>query len=137
MSEYPYETPIEVRFRDVDAMGHVNNAVFVTYCEQARAFFFRDVFGVRRVEDIDFIVARMEVDYLRPIRLEDEVRVRLRVSRVGVSSFDVQYEVTAGGEPAARARSVQVFFDYATRRKKAVPEAFRQGVGPFVAAGGP
>lgn len=136
VTKYPYETPVEVRFRDVDAMGHVNNAVFVTYCEQARACFFRDVFGVRRVEDIDFIVARMEVDYLRPIRMEDEVRVRLGVSRVGASSFQIRYLVTAGGEPAAKASSVQVFFDYATREKKPVPGPFREKVVPFLAGEG-
>lgn len=125
MKDYPYETPVEVRFKDVDAMGHVNNAVFVTYFEQARASFFRDVFGVRRVEDIDFIVARMEVDYLRPVRMEDEARVRLGLSRVGTTSFTVEYLLTAGGETAARGRSIQVFFDYARREKKPVPEAFR------------
>jgi acyl-CoA thioester hydrolase len=135
MKEYPYETPVEVRFKDVDAMGHVNNAVYITYFEQARACFFRDVFGVRKVEDIDFIVARMEVDYLKPIRMEDDVKVRLGISRVGASSFDVQYLVTANGEPVARGKGVQVFFDYARREKKPVPDDFREKVRPFLAGG--
>jgi acyl-CoA thioester hydrolase len=136
VTKYPYETPLEVRFRDVDAMGHVNNAVYVTYIEHARACFFRDAFGVRKIEDIDFIVARVEVDFLKSIRMEDDVRIRLGISRVGASSFDIQYLVTANGEPAARVKSVQVFFDYAGRQKKPVPEAFKERIRPYLVEGG-
>jgi acyl-CoA thioester hydrolase len=57
-----------VRFRDLDPMGHVNNAVTVTYFEHGRAAFFRDHFGVQNISDIDFIVARME--RVRPFMAE-------------------------------------------------------------------
>ena len=131
MERYPFTVPIPVRFRDIDAMGHVNNAVFVTFLETARLELFETLFGTRRLEDIDVIVARVEVDYLRPVRLEQRVEVGMAVSSVGTTSFAVDYVVTADGEPAARARSVQVFYDYAAGAKKPVPEAFRAAAAPY------
>ena len=136
MNDYPYEIPIEVWFRDLDAMQHVNNAVYVTYFEQGRAAFYRDHFGLRSVSDIDFIVARMEVDYRRPVLLYDPVRVQLRVSEVGRTSFAVEYRLLASGEVAAEGRSVQVFYDYAKGAKKPVPPGFLDKVRPGIAGGG-
>lgn len=130
--EYPYEVPIEVRFRDIDAMGHVNNAVYVTYFEHGRAAFFRDVFSVRSVSDIDFIVARVEVDYKRPILLSDPVTLRLRLADVGRTSFAVEYALLASGEVAAEGRSVQVFYDYEKGAKIPVPEGFLEKARPYL-----
>lgn len=134
--EYPYEIPIEVRFRDLDAMQHVNNAVYVTYFEHGRAAFFRDHFDVKSISDIDFIVARIEVDYRRPIHLSDTVRLQLRISEVGRTSFAVEYRLLASGEVAAEGRSVQVFYDYAKGAKKPVPPGFLDKVRPGIAGGG-
>jgi len=136
MHEYPYEVPIEVRFRDIDAMHHVNNAVYVTYFEHGRAAFFRDVFGVREVADIDFIVARVEVDYRRPVLLSDSILLQLRVGDVGRSSFSVEYRLLASGEVAAQGRTVQVFYDFEKREKKPVPAGFLEKVRPYTSGGG-
>jgi acyl-CoA thioester hydrolase len=135
--EYRYEIPIEVRFRDLDAMQHVNNAVYVTYFEHGRAAFFRDHFGVKAVSDIDFIVARVEVDYRRPILLTDEVRLQLRVGDVGRTSFAVEYRLLASGEVAAEGRSVQVFYDYEKKAKKPVPPGFAERVRRAAGGSGP
>lgn len=134
--EYPYEIPIEVRFRDLDAMGHVNNAVYVTYFEHGRAAFFRDIFGVRSVSGIDFIVARMEVDYRRPVLLSDPAVLQLRISEVGRTSFAVEYRLLASGEVAAEGRSVQVFYDFKKGVKKPVPKGFCDKTRPYCKGGG-
>jgi acyl-CoA thioester hydrolase len=131
-----YEIPIEVRFRDLDAMGHVNNAVYVTYFEHGRAAVFRDLFGVRSVSDIDFIVARMEVDYRRPVLLSDPVLLQLRLAEVGRTSFAVEYRLLASGELAAEGRSVQVFYDFEKGVKKPVPPGFREKTRPYSRDGG-
>jgi acyl-CoA thioester hydrolase len=131
-----YEIPIEVRFRDIDAMGHVNNAVYVTYFEHGRAAFFRDVFGVRSVSDIDFIVARMVVDYRRPVLLSDTVKLQLCLAKVGRTSFTVDYLLLASGEVAAEGRSVQVFYDFKKGAKKPVPPGFRENTRPYSRGGG-
>lgn len=135
MDSHPFTVPIPVRFRDIDAMGHVNNAVYVTYLEAGRLELFARLFGTRRLEDIDVIVARVEVDYLRPLRLESAVELGLGISSVGNTSFTVDYLLTADGEAAARARSVQVFYDYAAGTKKPVPAAFRAAAAPFMVPG--
>jgi len=136
MSGFPYEVPIEVRFRDIDAMGHVNNAVYVTYFEHGRAAFFRDVFGVRSVSDIDFIVARVEVDYRRPVLLSDTVRLQLCLVEVGRTSFTVDYRLLASGEVAAEGRSIQVFYDFRKGVKKPVPPAFLKKARPYACGEG-
>lgn len=88
-----YVHAIEVRFRDLDALGHVNNAVLVTLIEQARFYWWQGWLGDRAFETEGFLIARIEVDYRRPIRLSDEVRVELRCIRIGTTSFDLVYRV--------------------------------------------
>jgi len=117
--------PVQVRFRDLDALGHVNNAVYLTYFEMARSAYFsrleRDW-----VERGRFILARAEVDFLRPIRLEDPVEVGVRVVRMGRSSFDMEYRVEVLGEEAARGRTVQVWLEGG--RPAPLPEAIRERI---------
>ncbi len=108
-----FRYPIEVRFRDLDAMGHVNNAVTVTYLEVARTRFWLSQFSDFAKEvDFPFVVARVAVNYRRPIRLQDVLEVELWVSHVGRSSFTIAYRVWASGELAADAETVQVHYDY-------------------------
>ena len=97
-----------VRFRDLDPMGHVNNAVFLTYIESARAAFLQHLGAVQTLEDLAIIVARIEIDFRAPVRFGDEVEVSVRVSRFGEKSFDLEHELRVGrhagrrGEDGAR-----------------------------------
>lgn len=133
---FRHKTRIQVRFKDVDKMGHVNNANHITYFELARMQYFAEVVG----ESIDWnkegiILARTEIDYKRPVLLEDEVWVYSRVSRLGRSSFEVEYCIQgiAGGEPyiAALGKSVQVCFNYLENKSIPVPESWREKVLKF------
>jgi acyl-CoA thioester hydrolase len=133
MEGFTFVMPLEVRFRDLDAMGHVNNAVTVTYLEMARTAFYRDVFGARHARDFNFIIARVEVDYRRPILFGEPCRVGLRVGSIGRSSFGFDYRLEASEEIAAVARSVQVFYDYERQAKIGVPDGFRERVQPYLA----
>jgi acyl-CoA thioester hydrolase len=136
LEAFPFESPIQVRFRDLDSMGHVNNAVFATYFEEGRSAFFREVFGVSDPKGFDFILARIEIDYRRPVRLADDLRVGLRVASLGTTSFVLEYRLRAGEEVAAEGRSVQVSFDYGRRAKKPLSADFLEKVRPFTAGGG-
>lgn len=131
MDGFRYTFPVEVRFGDIDGMGHVNNAVFATYYEIGRTRYYRDVVGARDLESIDFILARLEIDFVEPILLEDVVSLGLRVSSIGSTSFGFEYLLTRNGRVAGRGRSVQVFYDYATRGKKPVPGSFVAKVSAF------
>jgi acyl-CoA thioester hydrolase len=115
-----------VRFRDLDAKGHVNNAVFLTYMESARVAFLLELGAASGLEDLSFIVARVEIDFRTPIAFGQEVEIGVRATRFGSKSFDLEYELRAGGRLAAEAKSVCVGYDYGTGETVPIPDAWRE-----------
>lgn len=116
----------QVRFRDLDPMGHVNNAVFLTYLEQARIAFFEQQGLSVALDDMNMIVARVEIDFRAPVRLGQEVEVAVSATRFGTKSFDLGYELTVDGEIVAEAKTVQVAYDYRRREPVAIPAEWRE-----------
>lgn len=116
---FPAAVRIEVRDRDVDAMGHVNNAVFFTYLEIARTAYYDQVFKDFQHHVPDFIMASVSCDYLGQVRRGTVLDVGVRISRVGRTSFDFEYEIRLEGKPdaVARGKSTQVRYDYAGKTK--------------------
>lgn len=123
----PHRTPIQIRFKDIDALGHVNNANHATYLELARVAYFDEIIG----EDVDwnaagFILARIEIDYKQPILQKDRIEVETRCSRIGSKSFDLAHRILKiSGEQEtvmAEGLSVVVVFSYAEKKPVAVPE---------------
>lgn len=129
-----FEADIPLRFADIDAMGHVNNAVTLSLFELGRAKFFAEVLGVGRVEEYEFILAEATVRYRIPIVLQDLVRVRMQVTDVSRSSFRFQAELfdPRDGRVFTEAETVQVMYDYAKGRVKPVSEAFLGKVKDYV-----
>jgi acyl-CoA thioester hydrolase len=115
-----------VRFRDLDALGHVNNAVFLTYIESARVAFLVDLGAATSLEDMSIIVARIEIDFRAPVGFGDEVEVAVRASRFGDKSFDLEYELRVAGKVVAEAKSVLVGFDYEKGETVAIPDEWRE-----------
>jgi acyl-CoA thioester hydrolase len=116
----------QVRFRDLDPMGHVNNAVFLTYIEQARVAFLSEVGAATGLEDMNMIVARVEIDFKAPVRFGQEVEISVRATRFGTKSFDLDYELRVDGEVVAEAKSVQVAYDYDRRQAMPLPADWRE-----------
>jgi acyl-CoA thioester hydrolase len=118
---WKFEHELDVRFRDCDPMGHVNNAVYLTYLEAARFAWWRQAFGPGGLTEHGFIVARVEIDFRKPALPGERLIVRLRVDGLGRSSFTVAYEIlnTRTRELIAQGKSVQVAYDYAAG--KSVP----------------
>jgi len=116
--EFAYEHPIEVRFVDTDAFGHVNNAVYLSYLEAARFSWWRNVFGADGFTANGFIVARIEIDYRRAALPADRLIVRLKIDTIGTSSFAITYEIANARtrELVADAKSIQVAYDYTAGR---------------------
>jgi acyl-CoA thioester hydrolase len=112
-----FERSVDVRWRDADALGHVNHAVFLTYLEEGRDAFFAETLG----DDPMYVVARLEVDFRAEIRLADRrVTVRVEVERLGTTSITTRETIlTPSDEPAAEARVVTVQWD--PRNRKPVP----------------
>jgi acyl-CoA thioester hydrolase len=123
-----FATQIDIRFRDVDAMGHVNNAVFFTYFEEGRKRFFFDLFKVSNPSAFPFIMAHISCDYLRPIKLSSELLLQMWVKDIGKKSFVLGYKlVDASGQDIiyARGESVQVCYDYIQSKSMEVPEELK------------
>lgn len=131
---FRHRTPLQVRFRDTDAFGHVNNAVFATYVELARVRYFLDVLQpADPFYRLPLILARLELDFRSAIELGDEVAVETRVERIGRSSIGMRHRMTAGteGRLAADVSSVIVVYDYEARRPIPVPDEWRRRIGAF------
>lgn len=116
MDGYPYSCPIQVRWRDLDAFGHVNNATFASYLEMARTEAWIQLFGGRDALEIPFFVKRLEIDYRRPVGLEEEVRVWLRIGEIRGASFVFEYLVEADRKVAAEATTRLACVDKSTGR---------------------
>jgi acyl-CoA thioester hydrolase len=105
-------------------MGHVNNAVYATYLEQARVDYYADVLGVG-LDDIDTVLVNLEIDYRHEVTLADEtVTVGMGVRSIGESSVVVGYELRAGDRIAATAETTQVYVDPAAGESRPLPEAW-------------
>jgi len=122
----PHEKHVEIRWRDVDAYLHVNNAVYATYLEECR-----DEWVERSLSDAgdpwDYVLARVAIDFRRELRLEDEaVVVSCRLDRIGSSSLTLKEEIrTRGGELAAEAEAVLVARDRESGRSRPLTQAER------------
>ncbi len=117
---------IDVRFRDLDAMGHVNNAVYLTYFEIARVAYRQAMAGKKGM--FPFILASATVNYLAPVSMGARLIAHIRVNHIGAKSFDYEYLLTdeASGRAVATGSSVQVNYDYAKKKTIEIPPEFRQ-----------
>lgn len=120
-----FTVPIQVRWRDLDAFEHVNNAVYASWIEVARAELWRARFGGLEPHDIPFVIARLEIEYRRPVALYDRVEIGIGVAEVRGSSFTFTYRIEANGALAATARTVQAVVDGTTGRPVRIAPAMR------------
>ena len=125
--EFHHRTRVEVRFRDLDAFGHVNNAVTTSYVEHGRIRYLRDVLGFSPVGEMPMILAMIQVDYVTPIYFGESVDVASRVDWIGTTSLAMSHQLTAGdhAHEVARATSVLVAYDYVESKPMPVPQEWR------------
>ena len=118
----------EVEFRDLDGLGHVNNAVYLSYLESAKVAYFRDVAGAGDLAELG-IVADVKIAYRSPAFFGETLEVGVRVRDVGMKSIVFEFELRgADGRLVAEASSVHVTFDYATREPVPVPDEWRRRI---------
>jgi acyl-CoA thioester hydrolase len=130
MSDYSFTYDVDVRYRDLDPMGHVNNAVYASYFEQARLSYFEEVLDVP-LREVESVLATLEIDFRRPVEPGDDVTVALRVPELGESSVPMEYEVRADGAVAATGRTVQVAVDKETTSPRPIPESWCEDIRAF------
>lgn len=125
-----HRTPIQMRYGDTDALGHVNNAVYVQYLETSRVVMLADLQG--GYEELRAVVARLELDYAREIRLGQQVVVETLVGHLGTRSWSFLSRILADGVPCAFARVIGVGVD---AQNNAIPVSveLRAMMGPYLA----
>ena len=124
-----YSHKVEVRFRDCDPLGHVNNAVYLTYLEQARLFYWKSLWGfgeARSLSSPGVILARVEIDFRLPAHYGQTLEVRIELAAIGKTSFTYDYEILdEQARVVASARTVQVMYDYEAARPVPIPAEIR------------
>jgi acyl-CoA thioester hydrolase len=134
MEGFRFVCPQEVTFRDLDVFGHVNNAVYLTYLENARIGYMRDVLGIESLDDLLVIVANVNIDFRSRASLGETLDVGARVSRIGMKSFGMDHEVRgADGRLVAAASTTLVTFDYRGDSTMPVPELWRERIEAYEA----
>ncbi len=134
-ANYKFKTPIYIRFSDLDGFGHVNNAVYLTYFEIARTNYWRHIIEWDWNET-NIILGKSEINYLKPLKLHDQIFCYVRTSRVGNSSFDVDYiivKITETGEEqiCTTGQTVCIHYDYKNYRSMPIPETEKRKMMEF------
>jgi len=146
-----FRTDVAVRYGDVDAYGHVNNAVYATFCEEARIDYFEHVLGeagasiggdgaaagtetggAQGVADrMGTVVANLHLDFERPLDRVNTVQVAVAVPRLGEKSFPVEYEITSRAGVHAPGETTMVAFDRTAREPRRIPGPWREPIAAF------
>lgn len=130
-----YVVPHEVTWQDLDAMGHVNNAVYFAYFEWARTKYWMEMVGATDPKSLTFIVAHAECDFRRELTMMELIHVRVRIGEMRGSSLDFIYEVVNAkdGAIAATGKVTVVLFSWEGRRKLKISDELRARVAAFQA----
>jgi len=126
---HSFSTNIDVRFRDLDALGHVNNAVFFTYFEEGRKNLFQKRFKVSSPTGFGHILAHISCNFLKPIRVTDRLKLQITVGIIKNKSFSFNYRLTDRGDDShvfATGESIQVCYDYNLNKSVPVPPALKE-----------
>lgn len=134
---FHFSTSIKIRFRDLDAFGHVNNAVYFTYMEMARSEYFTHVgllkkelplsFGGNERPSIFFIIAEAACQFKAPIQMDAQLIVKTRVHSLRNSSFAMEYHFVdqVTGQIVAIGRTINVTYDYSASHSVPMTEEWR------------
>jgi len=124
LSDYKFKTDISIRFADMDAAGHVNNAKYLTYFEEARFAYWQVVTGWN-LKETGIVVGRSEINYLKPLTLGDRITCYVRVTRIGNSSFDVMHLLVKQTEKVEEicttCKTVCISYDYSINKSIPIP----------------
>ncbi|MEI7802734.1 MAG: thioesterase family protein [Bacteroidota bacterium] len=136
MKNFKHKTPIQVRFSDMDMMGHANNAVYSSYIEHARLRYFEEVVAEGEWSKQEgLILARLEIDFRSPLFNKDEVFVYTRCARMGTKSFDMECVIVRvknnTEEIIADTKTVIVCFDYHTGKTVPISEVRKKKIAAY------
>jgi acyl-CoA thioester hydrolase len=133
LDDFPVVITVPLLWGDQDAFGHVNNTVYLRWCETVRVEYFARIglWPPLPPAGVGPILAGISCDYRIPLTYPDTVRVGARVTRIGVSSFRMEHRIVSEtlDAVAAEANSTIVVFDYGARKSTPMPDAVREAIG--------
>lgn len=126
--------PIQLRFNDTDALGHVNNSTYFSFYDLGKTEYFRTVRGHSIFDnEIDIVVAHAEVDFIEPVFLTDEISVQTAVSKMGNKSFTLEQQIIdlKSGAVKCRCTTVMVGYDFQTHKTIPISKEWRQAIARY------
>ncbi len=131
-TKFSHKVPVQIRFNDVDVVGHVNNAMFFQFLDFARMHYFNAVFkGIIDWRKKSLILAKMEMEYFEPVFLEDKISVCTKIEKIGNKSIQMHQHIvkdTKEEELVASCVSVLVGYDYKEQVSISIPSAWKEKV---------
>ena len=133
--DFKYFTSVEARWRDMDVLGHINNATYLTYFESARIEYLASLgMNINRWEgDESVILASMKIDYFRQSAYPNTYDIGCRISRIGTKSFDILAAIfdKSGADPIVTGTFITIGFNYKTQETVPIPKSVRDAYHPF------
>ncbi|MDX5337960.1 MAG: acyl-CoA thioesterase [Cyclobacteriaceae bacterium] len=129
-ADFQFSTPIQIRFSDIDGYLHVNNGIYFHYFEHARAVYLYELCQWD-IMKVGTVVGRIEIDYLKPIHLTDQVEALVRCSKIGNSSFHLEQVLIGKNQEGqslvfAKCTCIMVSVDMQTMRPVSIPSEYRE-----------
>lgn len=135
LKKFKLQTPISVRYNDLDTLQHVNNATYLMYLEEARIHYAKQVLGWNGdLSQINMVLASVQVDYIHPIFLNSPLVIYTRVSKIGNKSFEMEYLLIIEAlerKLAAKASTVLVYYDIKNHKTVPIPAVVRNAIIEF------
>lgn len=133
---YKHKTNIQLRFADMDSLGHVNNANYLTYIELARCNYLNEVLEIPvDFSDLSVILAKAELDFIKPVKFGDSIEIGCACSRIGNKSFDLTYEIFQKTKDeqvlVLKAKTILVAFNYPKDATVEIPKNWKDALNNF------
>jgi acyl-CoA thioester hydrolase len=129
-----HKLPVQIRFNDVDLANHVNNAVYMEYCDLSRYDYFRTIIGDTDVfRGTGLVIASSTIDFFKPVFLHDKIHILSRVINLGNKSLVLLQHVVREGsdEPVSVCTTIMVCFNHATQSSEVIPDTWRKKIVEF------
>lgn len=131
LSEFEHSVDLQIRFNDIDILGHLNNTVYFSFFDTGKAYFFEHIMdGKMDWQKVESVIANVDCAYIAPIYFGEEIEVWTRCKDVFDKSFVLQQVIVEkkSGEIRAAAETVMVSYDPAARRSMPVPDKWRDAL---------
>ena len=126
------EKTITPRFNDTDALGHINNATFLSWFEDARRPIFELFVPNLEITQWNLIIARVEVDFLEQTKYEEDVKIETTFEKIGNSSMTIIQHAIQNGKKVASGKCIMIHFDYSENKSRPIPEEIRTKLVPHL-----